>query len=313
LKPLPTTATLDITAGTPDADIFVDNNSVGKLTATRSSTYTVAPGKHRLQFRKSDFEDSAPMELDFTAGQTQSIAAPNLRPYGWIEFDITPASSTISFSFAGTTGSAATARPGEMPHMRAGRYSIKIGAAGYKDYSTESFEVEPGKGRTLTVALDRLSAPVIDTRPTVTVIGKEGFDGSNGSYNLFKDLHPGTFSYKIKQRRAPISKRAKWVVNFVNNSNYIEFEISDKTLKYTTHLGSTEGTKSIPHSVPSTNDIFDLTVTVTAGDIIVASAGKQIPLNLPPGLGNLLTGRFGFPKGEEWDADTFRFTQLQGR
>jgi eukaryotic-like serine/threonine-protein kinase len=312
LKPLPTTATLDISAGTPDADIFVDNNSVGKLGATRSSTYTVAPGKHRIQFRKSDFEDSAPIELDFTAGQTQSITAPNLRPYGWIEFDITPSSSTITYSFAGTAGSSATARPGDMPHMRAGRYSIKIGAAGYKDYSNENFEVEPGKGKTLTVALDRILTTVPPPGPRPIVIGKEGFDGSgsNSSYNLFKDSHPGTYSFKIKQHRSPISKKAKWVVDFVNNTNYVEYEINDKTLKYTLHQGQLEYSKSVQHSIQPTNDIFELTVTVTANEIIVASAGKQIPLETPTGLGNLLNGRFGFPKNEEWDANTFRFTQL---
>src|SRR5262249_57025313 len=53
---------------------------------------------------------------------------------------------------------------------------------------------------------------------------------------------PGTYSFRITLRRpVPLAKkRAKWVVNFVDNKNYIEYEIDEKMLKNTIHKNGSE-------------------------------------------------------------------------
>jgi hypothetical protein len=47
---------------------------------------------------------------------------------------------------------------------------------------------------------------------------------------------------------------------------------------------------------------------LSANAITIASDGQTIPLETPPGYENLLAGKFGFPRDENAQMDTFRFT-----
>jgi len=312
LKAIPATATLMISGGTAEADVLIDSALIGKLNATGGYTNQVSPGKHRIQLRKADFEDSAAIDLEFAAGAAVRLN-PNdvaLKPLGWIEFNVSPPSSTITYHPVGATGNPVTAKNGDKPHVKAGRYSITVSSNGFQPYTEDSFEVEAGKGK----PFERTLVPIATTRvapPPAIFVGKEGIDAARPEvpFNLFRQRLPGSYSFKIRLRRAGLlGKRARWVVNFVDMKNYIEYEMDDKNLKYTTHKNGREQTKSVPHRITGSNaDVYDVTVSVSANEISISSGGQQIPIETPPGSENLLAGNFGFPKDETVDMDTFRF------
>jgi hypothetical protein len=322
LKLVPTTATFLITGGTADSDVFVDNGSspIGKLSSNGEFSYQMNPGKHRIQLRKSDFEDSPGVELEFSAGGTTRLGGPDvvLKPYGWIEFNVTPATSRITYRLNSGTNGTVTSKPGETARVRAGRYSISVAANGFQPYTEEAFDVEPGKGKSFSRTLVPASTTSARAAAAPVVMGKDGIEApqSQVPYSLFRLQLPGTYSFKIRLRRAGLSlgRRARWVVNYIDRNNYIEYEIDDKNLKYTARLKGKEQSKSVQHQVTAgAGDVFDLTVSVSATEVNISSAGQRIPIETPADAGNLILGKFGFPRDESVDMDSFRFTAAPGR
>jgi hypothetical protein len=276
---------------------------LGKLGSTGDVQLQVAAGKHRIQLRRPDFEEGPVSELDFTAGTTKSLSGPQvtLRPYGWIDFNVLPANSRITYSPFGGTIAPVSAKNGDGPRVKAGRYSITVVNSDTQQTYTENVEVEPGRGQ----AFNKTSWPPL--QPKELPSGPITFGGeileTKPTGWLSREQKPGTYSFRI--RLHGLRKRAKWVVNFVDNRNYIEYEVDEKTLKYTVHQnGSEQSGKSIPHG--SNADSYDVTVDVGTNAITVFFGGRRIPIDTPTSNENLLLGKFGFPQGENWE--NFQFT-----
>jgi len=189
-----------------------------------------------------------------------------------------------------------------------------VSAPGYQPFTDNAFDVEPGRGKAFNSTLVAVNSPHAD-RPVV--IGKEGFDAPSpqASYTFFSQQPPGSYSFRIRLRRSGIiNKRAKWVVNYVDNRNYIEYEIDEKNVKDTLHQNGKDQSKSVLHRLSgSAGDVYDLAVLVSANEITLSSAGQKIDIASPEGAENLLAGKFGFPKDENVDMDTFRFTGTPSR
>jgi serine/threonine protein kinase len=305
----PATATLDIRGGTADAEVFIDDNprGSGRLGATGDLPLQLAAGKHRMQLRKPDFEDGQVFELDLTAGTTRSLSGPQvtLRPFGWIDFNVLPANSRITYSQIGGSTGPLSAKNGDGPHVKAGRYSITVVNSDTQQTYTDNVEVEAGRGQAFNKTSWPPRAPV-DSAPAITSYDREILDPPTAQIQYWRSKMqvPGTYSFRIKLRG--LRKRARWVVNFVDNRNYIEYEMDDKTLKYTIHQnGNDKSGKPITYSTGgSSADSYDVAVDVGADAISVSIGGQRIPMDTP-GSG-LLAGRFGIPKDENWDS--FQFT-----
>jgi hypothetical protein len=306
-------ATLSITDGTAGAEVYVDNVLIGRSSAAGGITYQTTPGKHRVQLRKAEFEDGRVVDLDFTAGSTTPLptADVTLRPFGWIEFKVGPATANATIRFRPATGPASQVQNNETQRVKAGRYFISVSANGYQPIEDSIVEVEPGKGtpfsRTLTAnsVAGRGAEP-----PKPVIIGKEGFANPQPQipYRLFRQRMPGTYSFTIKSRRTLFQKRAKWVVNYIDDKNYVEYEIDEKNLKYTTRQNGKEQTRSVPHRLNGlSGDAYEMTVAVSPNAIVISCAGQRIDIQTPEGVGNLVAGQFGFHKDESPDLETFRF------
>ena len=307
--PSAATATVEIRGGTPDAEVFIDDNprGSGRLGPTGDLPLQVAAGKHRIQLRKPDFEDGQAFELDFTAGTTRSLSGPQvtLRPFGWIDFNVLPANSRITYSLIGGTAGPISVRNGDGPHVKSGRYLITVVNSDTQQTYTDNVEVEPGRGQ----AFNKTSWPPrvsVESAPAPTIYDRKILDLPTAQIQFWRSQMqvPGTYSFRLKLRG--LRKRARWVVNFVDNRNYIEYEMDDKTLKYTIHQnGNDKSGRPITYSTGGSNaDSYDVAVDVGADAISVSIGGQRIPIDTP-GSG-LLAGRFGFPKDENWD--NFQFT-----
>ncbi len=307
LKPVPTlaTATLEIHGGTLDAEILLDGRTFNKLSSTGDLKSAIPIGKHRMVIRKTDFEDSQVIELDVSAGGTKLLSGADvtLRPFGWIEFNVLPTNSRITYFLVGGTTGPIAAKNGDAPHVKAGRYSITVKAECQQDYTDNAFEVEPGRGKAFNKTYSA-GCPGPPPVPAVRVLGPEILT-TQSSFALSGMQVPGVYSFKIKLHG--LRKRAKWVVNFVDNKNYIEYEMDDKSLKYTIHQNGTERSgKPVPHSTSGSNaDSYDVAVDLAANAIAISIGGQRVPIDTPPGNGNLLAGKFGFT---EKDWDNFQFT-----
>jgi hypothetical protein len=227
-------------------------------------------------------------------GETARINGPDvvLHPFGWIEFNVTPPNTRITYRLANTPGAEVTAKNGETVRVKAGRYAITSSADTYNS-QTDFVDVEAGKGKQHTQRL-QLIANSVPPAPTVVLDPAS----SQLPYRLFRPLLPGTYAFKLRLR-GRFGRQAKWVVNYVDNSNYIEYEIDNRNLKYTTRQNGKEQSQSVQHGInPSAPDVYDLTMVVSDNEIQISSAGRRIQIPTPPGSGSLLTGRIGFHRDE---------------
>jgi hypothetical protein len=300
-----------IDASVPGAHVLVDGQDAGVAPVK----VTLREGEHTIDATLDGYasRDSISFRVGDGALALTSVTV-DLEPLGWIEFNVTPPNSSITYEALDTTGGATfpeTGANGGKTPMKAGRYSITITADGFEPYKETGIEVEAGKGKAFTKTLE--AATGADIPVAAAAIGKEGFDppGPGVPYSLFKQTLPGEYAFRIKLRRSGIlGKRAKWVVNFIDSRNYIEYEMDNRNLKYSIHDSSRkESSKSVTHNLAEpAGDTYDLTVTLSANAITIASDGQTIPLETPPGYENLLAGKFGFPRDENAQMDTFRFT-----
>jgi len=307
LKQVPLVANLQIHGGTPDAEVFIDSNprGSGKLSSTGDLSLQIAAGKHRLQLRRPDFEDGQVFEVDFTAGEIKSFSGNQftLRPYGWIDFNVLPANSRITYAPIGGTTGPTSAKNENGVHIKAGRYLITVVNSDTQQTYSDNVEIEPGKGQAFNKTYwQSLSSK--DSSGPIT-FGKEILEAKPTGW-LSREQKPGTYSFRIKLHG--LRKRAKWVVDFIDNKNYVEYEIDERSLKYTIHQnGSERQGKPIPHSTDGSNaDSYDVAVDVGTNAITVSFGGRRIPIDTPASNGSLLDGKFGFPRGENWDK--FQFT-----
>jgi len=96
LKPLVTTATLEVRGGTPEAELYLDGRPLGTLNASGDFTSSqITPAKHRIEFRKDNFESRTASESEFIAGGKVSLsgAAATLTAFGSLTFEVTPPTS----------------------------------------------------------------------------------------------------------------------------------------------------------------------------------------------------------------------------
>jgi hypothetical protein len=162
-----------------------------------------------------------------------------------------------------------------------------------------SFEVEPGRGK----AFNKTSSVVV-SQPAAkpSSFDNKILDAPTAQTPYWRSQMqvPGTYSFRITLRRpVPLAKkRAKWIVNFVDSKNYIEYEIDEKMLKYTIHQnGREQSGPSVAHS-GSDADFCDVVIDIAASSVNVSIKGQHVPIATPGG--NLLTGTFAFPNAEIW-------------
>jgi len=321
LKPLVTTATLEIRGGTPDAEVWIDGRSQGTLTSNGDFTSTqISPAKHRIELRKDGFEPRTVSEADFTAGGKVSVsgAAAALTAFGSLTFDVTPANSEITYMAAGeTTGH--KAKPGDKVPLKQGRYIISITAGNYVARANEAYNVTPGQPTVVKVDLKSnvgAAAPVADTptaSPAATpkpkdkdiLTGMKSARDNNAiqcsaSYCLSREKTAGTYAFKVKLSGGALftGKKASWVVDYLDGKNYTEFEIDDKNIKYTvTKNGKKQDSKSSPHQLTGSDGFYDVTVAVGTGSkFVVVSSGKGGKSLISAPLDDAASGSFGFEK-----------------
>jgi hypothetical protein len=250
----------------------------------------------------------------------------SLTPFGWLEFNVTPANSEIRYALVGETAFQ-TAKSGDKPRLKAGQYEIGVKATGYGEFDGNAYNVAAGRGLPVTINLipSTITKPAAPEDIKPLALGPQGVKGLNPRkdgalecaqpYCLFQEKRTGTYSLKIKLDKGLIGigrKRARWLVNFVDARNYIEYEIDEKNLAYTVYRNGSKGdSKSVPHSLSGSDDFYELAVTVGANDITISSGGK--PIAIPsPGNTNPFAGSFGFPKDAIVSAD-FQFKETLNR
>jgi hypothetical protein len=304
LKPLVTTAVLEIEGGTPDAEVWVDNARLGSLNAGGAwRQENIAPGNHVIQLRKADFE-TVEWTRAFAAKQTLRLAGPEaaLRPFGKVTFHVTPATAGLAFRLQGETGSH-TARNGDTVSLKAGSYELEGKADGASQ--TRTFAVASGVPAVVELNLAALKKsapetktaredPMLDPAIWKTVDG--GWMHLSSGYGWLRASH-GVFDIEfLRQNAKKRRKKIEWVIDFKDEANQIVYTLDGSNFSRKAVVGGhTQGENKL--KVDGSSDIVRLRVEIAPDRVTVRGAGGEALDVFPRSASAGELGRFGF-KGD---------------
>ncbi|PWT85356.1 MAG: hypothetical protein C5B56_14195, partial [Proteobacteria bacterium] len=302
LKPLVTTAVLEIEGGTPDAEVWVDNARLGSLNAGGSwRQENIAPGSHSIQLRKPDFE-TVDLTRGFAAKQTVRLAGPEaaLRPFGKVTFHVSPATATLAFRLQGESVSRA-AHNGDTVSLKAGNYDIEAKADGASQ--TRTFAIASGAAAVvdLNVAALKKNAPepkreepLLDPGLWKTVDG--GWMHLSSGYGWMRATR-GIFDIEIlRQNGKKRRKKIEWVIDFKDEANQIAYSLDGGNFSRKAIVGGhTQGENKL--KVDGSSDIVRLHVEIAPDRVTVRGAGGESLDVFPRSAASGELGRFGF-KGD---------------
>ena len=238
----PTTASLQISGGTPGAEVLIDQKSVGTIGADGTLAYNgVAPGDHTVEIRRDQFAPKR-FQRNFKAGQPVAVggadatlAAANNN--GTVRIARNPADMRVTYRRADD------AQPKEMSgnqiELPPGSYVFYGTAPGFAT-RTERVLIGAGETRTVDLALSK-SSPVAPTLKPGDISNFEEAGawkkdgelwthrggvfipygmGPRGVYTFTVELLHGGNMFK--------GGRIRWAVQYVDAKNYQLFELDRK-------------------------------------------------------------------------------------
>jgi len=267
LEPLVTSGTLEVQGGTPQAEVWVDGEKKGQLDNNGSGRIDdIQPGTRRVVFRKDGFED-ATLERPVAARQTDKIAGEQarLKQFGALIFQIIPSAAAISYHRS-DDDNPKTANNARVL-VRAGRYRVEAGLTGYESNQGD-FDVESGGETavrwTLAPVQKKTPTPPI-TPPRQTLHDTEAFEkcgnrlGTDAGWLELKGSDPCFLKEGLRQVRFRFSSppkkflrnnKIRWVVHYLDASNYVEYEMDENGVTRHVTAKGTEDKKlqrHIPH------------------------------------------------------------------
>jgi hypothetical protein len=320
LKPVVRMSTLQLEGALDGTQILVDGNSVGSAQPDGGFSASVAPGKHSIDLRKSGYV-SKHFEREFPAGQAVTFSASEtaLQPVtGTLRITLATPGATVTLRKKGDESSPGRTLNEPEVSLPEGPYVLSASAPNHSDFR-EEVAIVAGQVKIVEIRLKPLPQP--DRRPPVPTGLQAWTDPAGwvaeggwlfrqgGNFVPFK-MSPtaGQYHFAVFLR----SKRAQWVLNRVDDRNYLVFEIDKKNFyRRLVSNGKAGGQVKVPHGAGEAGT-YVIQVEVSSQAIVhnIQKGGKWQQLDewRQPGR-DLATGVFGFliPGREEIGISNFSF------
>ena len=334
--------------GAADAHIFINGVERGIAQKGRYGL-SLDPGDYEIKVARDGFFPAKPQRANVQKGGgarlsfvllPKPVAAPAPLPaelplppklQGSVTVEVSPPNSEVRYARNGES----TYQSFHLPSMEldAGSYVFIARAPGHQD-QTRTVEVAAGGSQPVRFSLAAVKTAVVAPTTPIHTMTAEDWDKpwkrddvwytrQGGDFVLYK-ITPtaGTFNFAISPRESKGglfggSPKVRWVIDYLDPKNYIEFEIDKQTFASAEYRNGkkTDHAKRKPHAVESSS--FQIQMTVDAGGIVVQirSGDNWQPLDQWSEAGhNYAGGRFGFrlPNQDQMYLTDFRFTQPAG-
>ena len=291
LRARPKVASLIIQGGTPGSEVWLDGARLTTLDGFGLAKQDgIAPGPHRITFRKEFFEPAPAIVRVFAAGQSITLGASEskLKEFGTLSFQVTPADAQVSYRRADQQESH-TARAGDSVRVPEGRYIVSAQSDGYAAKTVGDVSASSGKIASVDLKLARIAKkpePVEAPSPTglfenasrMEQVG-EWWRGKGSGYVFLK---PGvqkvtiTFSNPGKGLFGR-SKKVEWVAHYVSDKEKVLYELdATKLMRRATVSGADSKPARTPHHLSGDADAYTISVAVEPGRIVISAAGQTL-------------------------------------
>ena len=260
----PLLATLSIGHMIPGVQIFLDDMPIGTVGSDGSLLRAdVSPGNHSLHFVMKGYQEKR-IAKDFAAGETVQFSSSDI--------NLQSSQATLEISLRGNTP--VTVLRGDQA-IRQFTGSSKLAL----DEGSYTVVLHPSAGPPISQVVSLAAGDSKSIAPAVPT-GMELWENSaswvphdewvahrGNGFILYDALRgPGEFSFTVKlHHKGP---RLKWVVDYVDASNYFIFEMDNKNL-YRTEVvdGKKHELPKVPHNIPEDNVSVSLRIDVSPNSL----------------------------------------------
>lgn len=293
----PAVVTID---GAPaNAEVLIDNKSLGTTGANGAFTKELEVGAHSVTVRKANYEDFKESH-DFKAGSTVKIHVASMKAPGVINFKIVPQGADITYQREGES----EINKAENSHsldLRAGTYDITAKASGF---TSRNEKITVMSGQTVTVEWELQPLPPPTPKSiTPTDIFENGNTWTAGNWWVhagkgmsFLKRNEGSFTFDIlnaKDSRNIVKNKIKkvlFVANYLGSGDYVLYTLDSHNLSRKVYSGG-KGGNEMKVDLGGSDKIVRLTVEISPARVSVKDKSGKV-LDSLDRTGN--SGRFGF-------------------
>jgi serine/threonine protein kinase len=267
LKVIPKLATLQLDHFPPGTQVSLDDASLGNIGPDGTLAHAdIAPGEHTLQFSLANFETRS-VPRKFVAGELTRVTGTE------ISFD--PLPGTLEVVVA-PNASVVVTRGGQTVKQFTGPSKLTLEPGTYLVVSRSPNH--PDSSATVAIASRESKKLAL----TVVTYGMEHFEGDSwakhdqwyqrrgGGFVLYDVPRlSGTVTFSVKLHHGLFGGRSKWVANFVDDKNYVLFQMDGKYLYRTIYIdGAKHDLPKIEHNIPGNSPFVTLRIQILPSHII---------------------------------------------
>jgi len=272
------------------SEVVIDNGTRG-LTKNGSFRKNVEPGTHTIRVTHEGYLDAHKDGIVVQKGRfvrvpvflarrvdvaPEKIGATLAKPTGKLILDVAPASAKVKYQRIGEEAWH-EAPLGELV-LEIGNYLITASAPGYADQKT-SVTVEPGPAKTASLNLPKV-IPKAPPPPVSSMDAKDWskpwtkaggwFARTGGDFVLYNPMPAiGVFHFTAQPKKSFLGGgKIRWVVNYLDDRNYILFELDKNYNRVVFRDGKRTG-RGEKKKVDVPADYYNLELSVTAKRIVV--------------------------------------------
>jgi PEGA domain-containing protein len=334
--------------GAADAHIFVNGTERGIAQKGRYGL-SLDPGDYEIKVARDGFFPAKPQHTSVQKGVgarlsfvllPKPVAAPPPLPtelplppklQGTVAVEVSPPNSEVRFARSGDSIYQIFRLPSM--EMDAGSYVFVARAPGHQDQS-RPVEVASGGSQRISFSLAAVKTAVVAATSITHTMTAEDWDKTwkrddvwytrlGGDFVLYK-ITPttGTFTFAISPRESKGglfggTPKVRWVIDYLDPKNYIEFEIDKQTFASAEYRNGkkTDHAKRKPHGVESSSFVIQMLIDPGRVVVQIRSGDMWEQLDQWNESGhNYAEGRFGFhlPNQDQMYLTDFRFIQPVG-
>ena len=308
----PAAGSLQISGGTPGAQVSVDGQQVGELDSTGGlGPVKIDPGKHQIAFSKAKFTAKS-QAYTVTAGEKLQISENvaklerSAEPVATVRLEVSPSHAAISVK--SSAGALLHAQPGQTLSLAPGTYEVSVSAPGFV---SRNLPLELSSGETKDLPIKLLSSDDKHGNSSDILAGWEDVGGwtrengvavrrGGGMAFYGRTNLTGTIHFDAELRKG---KRLQWFVHFKGPENYCHFE-ADKQHLYRTAIVNGRAVDAVKKAYESGNGRdFAVDIIIRKGTIIhringqIVDTWNDVQVDFADGsFGFIVPGRSaGFP------------------
>ena len=327
-------AVLQIKSGPAGARVLLDGKPIGVIPPDGDFLEKVTPGAHTIELRK-DTSKSKPVTRSFTGRLNTMIPGPDLIVLpapGTLRLKVLPADSRITVRLKSEPDSQARPVSQESIALPEGSYVVSASAPGHTS-SAATVPLPAGGDILVELALKRIET-VRQPTPAAAFTVTDWEDPKSWSQDGQWYIAKGASSYRvlpvggssfIPYRVSPVGgsvifnamvrkgKRLQWVVNRVDDKDYLLYKIDKKYFERSEVVnGKSKDQLKIEHPVSDQQSyIVKIDISPTRVEHSLKHSGKWVVIdNWSQPQGGFNGGRFGFiiPWRDEFAVSSFIFS-----